>query len=296
MASFLNLTLLPLLIASAPTFADPAPTFTDPAAKGSLMILENPRIPASYHGAWADDPGNCGQTGDRGVRIVIGSTDVETLRVIGVEVYSDHPAIVVVLRGQSGDQRRLFLDIADDGNHIGVSMGFGSREKILRRCPQSSSQPNDPSYDTDTGWMEQAQSACKDNDFAGFSEAFFRSPFVQRHFLALSVQVVRPHASPVKIARHNYLPPPISRLDDIHIFEDGSKDPEKLHLAVKPLPGGDFAVHWMRAEYDDQRAGDGPGYLVRTYGPKGRLTFHKAEQCWQLTEDTIDSGASTPME
>ncbi|MDR7231793.1 hypothetical protein J2X45_002896 [Caulobacter sp. BE264] len=138
MIAVLKLGFLVLLLSAGLTSVEVAPTFSDSAAKGSLMVLAGRSIPVAFHGVWAEPSDLCARPGDRKARLVIGPRAINALRVVGVEAYSDHPAIVARLRDKSGGKRRLFLDISTNHRYIRVSTGSGDHGQIWRRCARPS--------------------------------------------------------------------------------------------------------------------------------------------------------------
>lgn len=134
MIAALKLDVLVLLLAAGQPSTELAPTFSDPETKGSLMVLTGRPIPMAFHGVWAKPSDPCARSHDRKARLVIGPRAINGLEVVGVEAYSDHPAIVARLRDRSGGERRLFLDISTDRRYIRVSTGSGDQGQIWRPC------------------------------------------------------------------------------------------------------------------------------------------------------------------
>jgi hypothetical protein len=134
MIAALKLGVLVLLLSAGQPSAEVAPTFSDPETKGSLMVLTGRPIPMAFHGVWAEPSDPCARPGDRKARLVIGPRAINALEVVGVEAYSDHPAIVARLRDNRGGERRLFLDISSNRRYIRVSTGSGDQGQFWRRC------------------------------------------------------------------------------------------------------------------------------------------------------------------
>lgn len=110
-------------------------SWTDPAERGSLMIYDNPIVPAIYYGEWASPRTSCGATGDYGMHLNLAEHTVDLQPVTGVEGYSDFEAVVLTVQGNDGAQRRIFLDISEDHRKIRVSTTDGGGEYVLHRCP-----------------------------------------------------------------------------------------------------------------------------------------------------------------
>lgn len=109
--------------------------FADPGDKGSLMIYDRPVVPERFRGLWANRLESCGAVGDRGMQVQIFEHMVGTARVTQVEGYSDHLAIVVSTDHPDAGQDKLFLDLSIDQQRLKLSLGYGTPETVLHRCP-----------------------------------------------------------------------------------------------------------------------------------------------------------------
>lgn len=134
MIAALKLAVLAMQLSARFTSVEVAPTFSDSAAKGSLMVPSDRPILVVFHGVRAEPSALCARPGHRKARLVIGARAINALRVVGVEAYSDHPAIVARLRDNGGGERPVFLDISRNSLYIHVSTVSGDRGHILRRC------------------------------------------------------------------------------------------------------------------------------------------------------------------
>ncbi len=250
--------------------------FTDPSFKGSLVAYDRPRIPEQYRGIWADRLANCVAGSSQVDRIEIETFAIGGHRVVKVETYSDHPAVIVTLRGAP----QAWLDIALDQNHISRRR-HSTEPQVLMRCPNSASNVADRQ-----GWLDEAQAACENDDFDLFSDVFLRSPEVRRKYVAKQVKLIGPtETSKLPRQRYNQIP---FALRDYRAFETStSRESANMSVSSGELPNGLFRIDWLRTDVADGseiRDDDIEPHVRRT---AGWLIFSKNRGCWQLIEDGL---------
>jgi hypothetical protein len=259
----MNINLLIILLATVivrPYNMPVGPTaveFTDPGFKGSLIAYDRPRIPEEYRSLWADRKASCAHPESSDSRVRIGTFNIDKRRVVRVETYSDHPAIVVGMRGEP----EAWIDIALDGNHISLRRGNGTETKILLRCPDPSGAS--PAHDEDReAWLNEAHAACKTDDFDLFSDAFLRSADVRRRYVGKQVTLIGPTETR-KVSRRFYIRGSLP-LRDFSVFATANS---------REAAGATIG-----------RSGKSPPQLLHRVG---WLDFSRRDGCWRLIEDAV---------
>lgn len=254
--------------------ASPAtePVFEDPSAKGSLIRLDSPDIPYEFQGVWADRLENCYLAGDRGVQASISAGAIGADRVVQVEGYSDHPAIVVTLRKRRGETRQLALDISRDGETLRMEERARDRSGLLVRCsspPDGYTPPNPDVRDI----AHVADHACKAGDFARLFVAITRSPFVQRRYFAPWI-IVSDSTGARQVARREFGSLPVRHDEFGYRLAIDSDAYTELTVEFREAGDGRIEVLWF------------PRYPVGSDSEGAlpdRLIFSKGGRCWELT-------------
>lgn len=272
-----------VLWASPPvSLAQSAVQFEDPAMKGSLTAFDYPTIPPEYHGTWADRSANCYATSDRGRQVTLSASAIGFDRLLKVEGYSDHPAVLVTAQSAEEGVIRVFLDISLDRSHIEIRRAGADAAEVLIRCPPPSAVA-DPASIADDGWLSQAEGACQSGEFGLFLEAFMSSEFIERRYLAPRIRIVTP-AKATSVPAHQYRPVPIRSLDYSYVLNDGSFA-QKVSAEFTALPDGGYRLDWRRTSHDPSEDADEVDQATGLYGPPGWLIFERTATCWQLAED-----------
>jgi hypothetical protein len=134
------------------------------------------------------------------------------------------------------------------------------------------------------------RSICDRSDIEGFRYFYFREAPVRQAFVATNVRLVRPDKADESVARAAYVPHNFTVDQGVEVLLGPGREWARLKIDIKSLADGAFQVQWVRADYDLHGAAAAPYRVRRTYGPVGRLTFVRANQCWELSEDRIEAG------
>ena len=259
-----------LLTLQAPPATEPV--FEDPSAKGSLVRFDSPDIPYEFQGVWADQQENCYLVGDRGGRASISEGAIGADRVVQVEGYSDHPAIVVTLRKRRGETRQLALDISRDGETLRMEERARDRSGLLVRCPSPPDGYTPPNPDVRDVALE-ADHACKAGDFARLFAAITRSPFVQRRFFAPRI-VVRDSTGARQVTGREFGSLPVRHDDFGYRLTVGSDAYTEVSVEFREGKDGQIEVLWFpRYPVGHESEGASPD----------RLMFRKGGRCWELS-------------
>lgn len=98
------------------------------------MEMDAPVMPERFVGHWADKAANCYISADRGVQLPISPLSLGGRKLVKVEGYSDHPAVVVTVKDDdSGGEVRIFLDISLDNKRLKVR--HAETVTDFGRCP-----------------------------------------------------------------------------------------------------------------------------------------------------------------
>jgi hypothetical protein len=155
-------------------------------------------------------------------------------------------------------------------------------------CAQTTAAP-----DVDTNWLSVAGSACNNESFTSFFQAFVRSQAVRSQYTADTVIRVEDRRKN-SISRANYTAFPVALSDYTYVApgaQPRSGTPGYLRLRFTDGEASAKHVHWVRVRYEGNgNDRDGQARVVGTIGKPGRLTFEKAGACWRLVEDARGAG------
>jgi hypothetical protein len=254
--------------------------FTDPSFKGSLIAYDRPRIPEDYRGLWADRQASCARPDRSGSNISIGTFAIDQKRVVRVETYSDHPAIVVSMRGTPD----AWLDIALDGNHISLRRGNGTGTKILMRCPDTPDSLTAKDAYSDA-WLSEAKLACKTDDFDIFGDTFLRSVSVRRQYVGKQVTLNGPFETR-NVSRRFYTRSSLP-LRDFSVFATArSREMAGVSVSSSRLQNDLYRIGWL-SHYEVVTIGPDGEQQQRLRRLAGWLDFSRSKGCWRLIEDAV---------
>jgi hypothetical protein len=140
------------------------------------------------------------------------------------------------------------------------------------------------------GQSATLRSVCNSSDIDGFRYFYFREAPVRKAFVAGKVRIVRPGMPDQSVTRAAYTPHNFNVHQDVETLLEPGREWVHLKIDIKPSADGAFQVKWVRADYDLHGEEAAPYQVRRTYGPVGYLTFVRANQCWELSEDRIEAG------
>ncbi len=141
--------------------------------------------------------------------------------------------------------------------------------------------------ETDRIMLEQAERACKSDDFKSFLEAALRSKPVR---LAYFTSPIATKTGMQSAVRYNF---PIQILDYNYVTSDssGMTSGEREYVQVEFNQAQDerYRVDWVRVDFG--KNGNDEGETPeddKTYGPHGFLIFKPTTDCWTLVEDGVE--------
>ncbi len=138
--------------------------------------------------------------------------------------------------------------------------------------------------ETDRIMLDQAEKACKRDDFKSFFEAALRSKPVRLAYFTSPIETV---AGMQPVDRYNF---PIQILDYNYVTSDSagmaSGEREYVQLEFNQAQDERYRVDWVRVDFG--KNGNDEGETPeddKTYGPQGYLIFKPTTECWTLVED-----------
>ena len=273
---------LMMLLASMSDVAD------DPMPRGSMMAAETLQIPKRYVGEWQRERRYCGKGGpmiDRGSGLRIYPGHVDGVRLLGVYFFSESYETMLKIGGDGFPPRFVELDVSDDRMTLAVREE-GGKPVQLRRCPIGAEK-----LDKDDPWLVRARNACEADDADAFLSAFWASEAVQRRSIARKIKIVE-YGQTFHLGGRYYRPPAIAQKETGHALDDSIEDkPAELRFVRMSEPKGGFSISWQRLIHVDQAGNnDQPTRVTDTYGPTGKLLFHRAKGCWQLVSEEMSYG------
>lgn len=141
--------------------------------------------------------------------------------------------------------------------------------------------------ETDRIMLEQAERACKSDDFKSFLEAALRSKPVRLAYFtspiatATGMQSVVRYRFPIQILDYNYVTSDSA--------EKASGEREYVQLEFNQAQDERYRVDWVRIDFG--KNGNDEGETPeddKTYGPHGFLIFKPTTDCWTLVEDGVE--------
>jgi len=149
--------------------------------------------------------------------------------------------------------------------------------------------------ESDRFFLDEAESACRNGEFAAFLWPFANSRAVRERYTAPNVRSgAAGDARAVPAARYLAAADfPVVMIDYSYVtaasaraFEAPGGNPRQLVYVQVDFgtSGTDQRVDWVPGRFEPGE-GDGPGTLIEKTGPGGYLTFRPAAGCWQLAED-----------
>lgn len=145
-------------------------------------------------------------------------------------------------------------------------------------------------------FLAEAESACKNGDFAAFLWPFANSRAVRERYTSLYVMSGAPGRAR-EVPAERYLASgdfPVMMIDYSYVtgasaraFDAPGGDPSQLvyvQVDFSTSPDGGERVDWVPGRFEPGE-GDGPGTLIEKTGPGGHLDFQRTADCWQLTGD-----------
>lgn len=141
--------------------------------------------------------------------------------------------------------------------------------------------------ETDRIMLEQAERACKSDDFKSFLEAALRSKPVRLAYFtspittATGMQPVVRYSFPIQILDYNYVTSETAGI--------ASGEREYVQLEFNQAQDERYRVDWVRIDFG--KNGNDEGETPeddKTYGPHGFLIFKPTTDCWTLVEDGVE--------
>ena len=140
--------------------------------------------------------------------------------------------------------------------------------------------------ETDRIMLDQAESACKSDDFKPFLEAALRSKPVR---LAYFTSPITTATGMQPVGRYNF---PIQMLDYNYVTSEtagmASGEREYVQLEFNQAQDERYRVDWVRVDFG--KNGNDEGETPeddKTYGPQRYLIFKPTAKCWTLVEDGV---------
>ena len=140
--------------------------------------------------------------------------------------------------------------------------------------------------ETDRIMLEQAEQACKRDDFKSFLEATLRSKPVRLTYFtspiatATGMQPVDRYNFPIQMLDYNY----VTTASAAKV----SGEREYVQLEINQAQDERYRVDWVRIDFG--KNGNDEGETPeddKTYGPQGYLIFKPTAKCWTLVEDGV---------
>lgn len=140
--------------------------------------------------------------------------------------------------------------------------------------------------ETDRIMLEQAEKACKRDDFKSFFEAVLRSKPVRLAYFtspiltATGKQTADRYRLPIQMLDYNYVTSDSAPKD--------SGEREYVQLEFNQAQDERYRVDWVRIDFG--KNGNDEGETPeddKTYGPQGYLIFKPTTECWTLVEDGV---------